>query len=427
MNEEAMKDFCELYDFENLINEPTCYKNAKNPSSIDVILTNSKNCFQNSSALETGLSDCHKLVVTVLKTYIKKKDPTRISHRSYKNFNLSIFRTELKQNLEQFNKEIMTYDDFKYIFMKILDLHAPMKERVARANNQPFVTKKLRKAIMTRSRLKNKYNENPNAENENLYKKQRNFCVSLLRKEKKKYYNNLYLKIFYDNNKFWRSVKPLFSDKQKVLDRNIVIVESDNIFSDNKEVAEKLNNFFIDAVENLGIEPFRVDMGNVSSDEIDEILKQYELHPSILKIKENVIIGEEFRFSDLVEQDMQNQILQLNSKKAGILNDIPAKVLQGSNDIVSNYLCDIYNNSKSNESYPSSLTFRIVTPINKKSTQTLLKKGQRPVSLIPIVSKLFERKMYDEIYAHIEKFLFPYLFGYTKKKEEKNIIQNNVL
>ena len=79
-------------------------------------------------------------------------------------------------------------------------------------------------------------------------------------------------------------------------------------------------------------------MSNVYSDEIDEILKQYELHPSSLKIKENVILDEHFRFSDLVEQDMQNQILQLNSKKAGIENDLPAKMLQGSNDIVSNYL-----------------------------------------------------------------------------------------
>ena len=140
-----------------------------------------------------------------------------------------------------------------------------------------------------------------------------------------------------------------------------------------------------------------------------------------MKIKENVIISEEFIFSDLVEQDMQNQILQLNSKKPGILNDIPAKMLQGSNDIVSNYLCGIYDNSKSNESYPSSLKFGIVTHINKKSTQTLLKKDQRPVSLIPIVSKLFERKMYDEIYAYIEKFLSPYLFG-----NRKNIVQNNV-
>ena len=57
-------------------------------------------------------------------------------------------------------------------------------------------------------------------------------------------------------------------------------------------------------------------MSNVYSDEIDKILKQYELHPSILKSNENVIIDVQFRFSDLVEQDMQNQIPQLNSKKS---------------------------------------------------------------------------------------------------------------
>ena len=41
-------DFCELYDLENLIKQPTCYKNADSPSSIDILLTNRKNSFQNS-------------------------------------------------------------------------------------------------------------------------------------------------------------------------------------------------------------------------------------------------------------------------------------------------------------------------------------------------------------------------------------------
>ena len=165
--------------------------------------------------------------------------------------------------------------------------------------------------------------------------------------------------------------------------------------------------------------------GNAYSDaidEIDEILNQYELHPSILKIKENIIVNEQFKFSDLVEQDMQKQIQQLNLKKAAIVNDLPAEMLQGSNDIVSNYLCAIYNNSKYNESYPSSLKVGTVTPINKKTTQTLLKKDQRPVSLIPIVSKLFERKMYDEIYTYIETFLSPFLFGYRKNHSTEQCI-----
>ena len=46
MSEKPMKDFCELYDLQNLIKGPTCYKNASNPSSIDVILTNRKTAFK---------------------------------------------------------------------------------------------------------------------------------------------------------------------------------------------------------------------------------------------------------------------------------------------------------------------------------------------------------------------------------------------
>ena len=60
MKEEEMKNFCETYDLTNLITEPTCFKSVENPSSIDVILTNRRESFENSMAIETGLSDCHK-------------------------------------------------------------------------------------------------------------------------------------------------------------------------------------------------------------------------------------------------------------------------------------------------------------------------------------------------------------------------------
>ena len=73
MEEEKMKDFCETYNLQNLIKEPTCFKSAENPTSIDVILTNKSNSFINTSTLETGLSDNHKMVTTVLKTHFNKR------------------------------------------------------------------------------------------------------------------------------------------------------------------------------------------------------------------------------------------------------------------------------------------------------------------------------------------------------------------
>ena len=232
---------------------------------------------------------------------------------------------------------------------------------------------------------------------------------------KKRYYNKLDLKIFEDNKNFWRSVKLLFSNKQKTLDRNIVIAENDTIYSDNKEIAEKLNNYFIEAVENLEIEPYNLNIiENDYSDDIEKIVKHYESHPSVLKIKENIECDEKFKFKDLMEEDIHKEIMQLNLKKASIENDLPAELLIESMDIVSDYLSNIYNNSKTNELYPNSLKMGTVTPINKKSTQTSLKQDQRPVNLIPIVSKLYERIMYDEIYTYIDKFLSSYLFGYRK-------------
>ena len=95
----SMKDFCELYDLENLIKESTCFKNANNPSSIDVLLTNSANSFENSVAIETGLSDHHKMVLIVLKIYKKKKDLVTISYRSYTNMDYSVFKNSFKQKL----------------------------------------------------------------------------------------------------------------------------------------------------------------------------------------------------------------------------------------------------------------------------------------------------------------------------------------
>ena len=63
--------------------------------------------------------------------------------------------------------------------------HAPVKKKVVRGNKAPFMNKTLSKAFMTRARLKRISNIRPTEENVEAFKRYRNFCVSLLRKEKK--------------------------------------------------------------------------------------------------------------------------------------------------------------------------------------------------------------------------------------------------
>ena len=66
-------EFCQTYNLKNLINEPTCVKTPLNPSTIDVILTNKVSSFSNNCTLETGLSDQHKMTITVLKSFFINK------------------------------------------------------------------------------------------------------------------------------------------------------------------------------------------------------------------------------------------------------------------------------------------------------------------------------------------------------------------
>ena len=95
MTDANLKDFCNLYLLKNLIKKPTCFKNPENPKTIDLILTNRPRSFCNSDTLETGLSDFHKLTVTVLKTFFKKQSPKVISYRNYKKFSDDLFRNDL--------------------------------------------------------------------------------------------------------------------------------------------------------------------------------------------------------------------------------------------------------------------------------------------------------------------------------------------
>ena len=78
---DVLSTFLYQHDLENLVKEKTCFKNANNPSTIDLFLTNNSLAFQNTTTTFTGLSDCHKLVLTVLKTTFSKNKPKELFYR----------------------------------------------------------------------------------------------------------------------------------------------------------------------------------------------------------------------------------------------------------------------------------------------------------------------------------------------------------
>ena len=206
INENHTKSFCENYDLTNLIKQPTCYKNPTNPTYIDLILTNAPRISHSAYVVETGLSDFHLMTMTVMRKSFKKYQPSIISYRSYKNFSNAAFRETLIKTLS--NENLVNNDNglerFCDISLETFNKHAPCKKKHAQGNQMSFFNKDLSKAIMSRTKLRNISLQNRSEENKIRYTKRRNFCVSLLRKTKKRYHENLNEKSVVDKNYFGR-------------------------------------------------------------------------------------------------------------------------------------------------------------------------------------------------------------------------------
>ena len=175
------------------------------------------------------------------------------------------------------------------IFTTVFNKHAPLKFKFVRANDGPFMSKGLRKAIMLRSKLRNNLNKSKTQQANLAYKKQRNLCTSFLRKTKREYFANLNPSLISDNKKFWKTIKPLFSEKVTTSE-SITLIENEDICRDDGNVAQIFNTFFSNVVNNLNID--RNDgIMNANIDEPDPVLKaikKYHKHPSILKLNEKL-------------------------------------------------------------------------------------------------------------------------------------------
>ena len=143
--ESAMGKFMNMYNLKILIKGPTSYKNPDKPSCIGLILTNKSRSFHSSHIIETGISDFHKMTVSVIKIYFKKRKSNIIYYRDYKNFSNDQFRADFLNELTKDNISISRLDVFTGTALKILGKHAPMKKKSIRSNESPFMTKNLKK------------------------------------------------------------------------------------------------------------------------------------------------------------------------------------------------------------------------------------------------------------------------------------------
>ena len=135
---------------------------------MDLLVTNFKPSFMNTNVFETGISDHHKIISTIMKLHFTRESPKAKYYRDYRKFDIDCFSSELSRQLNSVFrsiKENVDYEElndfsrFHRVFLNLLDIQTPLKKKILRDSNSPFMTKTLRKAIMIRSRPKNRFHK----------------------------------------------------------------------------------------------------------------------------------------------------------------------------------------------------------------------------------------------------------------------------
>ena len=132
-DEPCLSNFLYEHDLYNLAKIVTCFKNSFKPTSIDLFVTTENTNFQNTVAVCSGLSDFHKLVLTVLKTSFDKNTPCEVLYRCYKNFSSESFNEDLQKKLSI--TQINICKQFEDTFFKCFEHACTIKKEISKGKS----------------------------------------------------------------------------------------------------------------------------------------------------------------------------------------------------------------------------------------------------------------------------------------------------
>ena len=217
--------------------------------------------------------------------------------------------------MSKFHHNNRTFASFENNFVNVLNQQAPKKSKVFRGNQKSHLNRSLRAAIMKRSPLRNKANKSQLP------------ADKLNKKYKKEYFENL--NVATNSKPFWDKCKPYFSNKNAKGDSNIMLIEKDEILLKNKKIADVLNSYFDSVTNSLDLFSWSTQTDNENTDAIQSILKRFQNHPSLIKIKQLVNNQAKFSFQPVSAHTVKEVIEGLPSNKA-TAGEIPIKILKES-------------------------------------------------------------------------------------------------
>ncbi len=267
------------------------------------------------------------------------------------------------------------------LFSSIIDKHAPLTEIRVSEKYCPWINKDLKDLMHTRDKLKKAASKRKSQCLMDSYRQVRNKVNSLNNQLKKQYFTDR-ISINQGNMKeSWKAVNELLNKRSKSSNINC-LKDSDTETFQKKDISDAMNSFFCSIGKDL-------------ADKIDFVPNplltgDYEINPNKAK----------FCFKSIKVEHIRAAFAKIKTAKSFGVDNISSYFLKLSLPLIENSLALLFNTSIETGQFPDLWKVARVTPIFKSGDKAD-KSNYRPISVLPVISRLFEKLIFDQLYQYM--------------------------
>jgi hypothetical protein len=378
---------------------------------IDNVLTNQYfNKTLKKGIITTDISD-HFAIFASIQTSGNKllNEKIEIKCRDFKpewkqNFKNKLLKTNWNfiENSDDPNQK---YSSFINVFSTIYNQCFPITSKKMKIKDieRPWFTKGMKKSSRYKQKLYIKYLKNKTIKYETEYKNYKNLFEKIKKKAKQLHYSSLFKKYLNNSKKTWQLIKEI-TGKGRIKTSNFpkVLKTETGLTYNTDEMAENFNSFF-------------VNIGPKLAQKIPVGKKSYR---SYLKPPDKYIPEEELQF-----EEFENAFKNLQKNKSPGADDLNCNIIIDAYEEIKEPLFKIFKSSLDKGIFPDLLKIAKVTPVFKSGEHSDLG-NYRPISVLPVFSKVLERIMYNKVYRHLKEnsLLFSRQFGFQKNTSTEHAI-----
>ena len=354
-------------------------------SCLDHVYTNKPEMLSECRAIYNGGSD-HKMIQTVRYSKSVQRQERYIRKRCYKHFDEESFRAEI--GLVQWIDVYLcdNADAAVQIFTKkitdVLDRHAPVKSVQVRAKYAPWLSNLTKMMIQQRNLAQQAAVLNPSLERNREYRNIRNRVTNMIRQDKKIWEQNRFNHLTNESSTLWKNLKGLMNWKQSGPPTQLFY--EGKFINSPKELAESMNRFFTQKVKLL-----QEKIPPASKDPLESLRD--------LMAKRSCKLD----FKAVYPEEVAKIVKSLKNTKSTGTDNIDVGIVKLILDDILPSLTHIVNISLLNSEFPSAWKWAKVIPLLKKG-DPLNPQNYRPVALLPVVSKILEKVVYQQVVKYME-------------------------